>query len=83
VAERQALLLPLDAALRGCRRFDLPEAGVEALRQGQTVQVPLALTGMAPGAVRIYAAGRGFLGLGEIEAGRLVPVRLIAFVNRT
>ena len=82
-AARAALLLPLDAALGGCRRFDLPETGVQALRQGQAVQVPSELLGMAPGAVRIYAAGSGFLGLGEIEAGRLVPVRLIAFdVNR-
>jgi tRNA pseudouridine55 synthase len=84
VAEREALLLPLDAALREWRRFDLPEAGVAALRQGQTVQVPPELTGMVPGAVRIYAAGHGFLGLGEIDAGRLVPVRLIACAaNRT
>jgi tRNA pseudouridine55 synthase len=83
VAAREALLLPLDAALGGCRRFDLPETGVQALRQGQAVPVPSELLGMAPGAVRIYAAGSGFLGLGEIEAGRLVPVRLIAFdVNR-
>jgi hypothetical protein len=34
-----------------------------------------------PGTVRIYAAGLGFLGLGEIEAaGRLVPLRLISSV---
>jgi tRNA pseudouridine55 synthase len=78
-ADREALLLPLDAALGGCRRFDLPDGAVQALRRGQTVLVPPELTGMAPGAVRIYAAGLGFLGLGAIEAGRLVPVRLIAF----
>jgi tRNA pseudouridine55 synthase len=78
-ADREALLLPLDAALQGCRRFDLPEGGVQAVRQGQTISVPQELAGMAPGAVRIYAAGLGFMGLGEIEAGRLVPVRLIAF----
>jgi tRNA pseudouridine55 synthase len=82
-ADREAVLLPLDAALQGCRRFDLPEAGIQAVRQGQTISVPLEQAGMAPGAVRIYAAGLGFMGLGEIEAGRLVPVRLIAFdVNR-
>jgi tRNA pseudouridine55 synthase len=78
-AAREALLLPLDAALGGCRRFDLPAGGVTALRQGQSVTLPAELTGMAPGAVRIYSPGLGFLGLGEIEAGRLVPVRLIAF----
>jgi tRNA pseudouridine55 synthase len=78
-AAREALLLPLDAALGGCRRFDLPAGGVTALRQGQSVTLPAELTGMTPGAVRIYSPGLGFLGLGEIEAGRLVPVRLIAF----
>jgi tRNA pseudouridine55 synthase len=82
-AERQALLLPLDAALQGCRRLDLPLEAVQAVRQGQTVDMPPDLRGMAPGAVRIYAPGPGFLGLGEIAAGRLVPVRLIAFdINR-
>ena len=78
-AQRQALLLPLDAALQGWRRFDLPEGGVAALRQGQTIELPGELTEVGSGQVRIYAAGMGFLGLGEIAAGRLVPVRLIAF----
>jgi tRNA pseudouridine55 synthase len=74
-AERQAALLPVDAALADWRRFDLPAGGVSALRQGQTVSIPEDL----PGNVRIYAAGMGFLGLGAIEpAGRLVPIRLIA-----
>ncbi len=75
LAERHAVLLPVDAALAGWRRFDLPAGGVGAFRQGQTVTVPEVL----PGNVRIYAAGLGFLGLGVIEpAGRVVPVRLIA-----
>jgi tRNA pseudouridine55 synthase len=75
LAERHAALLPVDAALSGWRRFDLPDGGVGAFRQGRTVTVP----DMLPGNVRIYAAGLGFLGLGVIEpAGRVVPVRLIA-----
>jgi tRNA pseudouridine55 synthase len=80
MAQRHALLLPVDAALCACRRFDLPDGGVSAFRQGQTVAVPAQL----PGMVRIYAAGLGFLGLGQIEAaGRLVPLRLIsAAANR-
>jgi tRNA pseudouridine55 synthase len=77
MAQRHAVLLPVDAALCGCRRFDLPAGGVSAFRQGQTVSVPVEL----PGMVRIYAAGLGFLGLGQIEAaGRLVPLRLISSV---
>ena len=74
-AQRLAVLLPVDAALCACPRFDLPAGGVSAVRQGQTVPVALEL----PGMVRIYAQGLGFLGLGEIQAaGRLVPLRLIS-----
>jgi tRNA pseudouridine55 synthase len=74
----QAVLLPVDAALYACRRFELPAGGVSALRQGQTLNVALEL----PGTVRIYAAGLGFLGLGEIEAaGQLKPLRLISSVT--
>jgi tRNA pseudouridine55 synthase len=78
--QRQDLLLPVDAALTTWRRFDLSAGGVSAFRQGQTVSV----AEDTPGTVRIYAAGLGFLGLGEIEAtGRLVPLRLIsAATNR-
>jgi tRNA pseudouridine55 synthase len=68
-------LLPVDAALADWRRLDLPEGGVSAFRQGQTVSIPVE----TPGNVRIYAAGLGFLGLAAIEpAGRLVPLRLIS-----
>jgi tRNA pseudouridine55 synthase len=74
-AQRLDTLLPVDAALCACRRFDLPAGGVSALRQGQAVNIALEL----PGTVRIYAAGLGFLGLGEIEAaGLLKPLRLIS-----
>lgn len=81
--QRREALLPVDAALSSWRRFDLAAAGVGAFRRGQTISVavdsPAALHAAAPGKVRIYAAGLGFLGLGEIEAtGRLVPLRLIA-----
>jgi tRNA pseudouridine55 synthase len=76
--QRQELLLPVDAALTCWRRLDLPPGGVRALRQGQAVTI----TAELPGTVRIYAAGMGFLGLGEIEAaGRLVPLRLISSVS--
>ncbi len=74
-AQRLQVLLPVDAALAGWRRLDLPAGGVSAFRQGQTVSIPAEI----PGNVRIYAEGLGFLGLGAIEpAGRLVPLRLIA-----
>jgi len=63
--QRHEALLPVDAALCACRRFDLPVAGVSALRQGQTVSLAAEFPATAPGRVRIYAAGLGFLGLGK------------------
>jgi tRNA pseudouridine55 synthase len=80
-AQRLDVLLPVDAALTGCRRLDLPAGGVSAFRQGQTVVIPAEVPETQPGTVRIYAAGLGFLGLGELQAtGRLVPLRLISSV---
>ncbi len=80
LAARRELLLPVDAALQACRRLDLGAGGVDAFRQGQTIDI----AADGPGTVRIYAAGGIFLGLGEVrETGRLVPLRLIAApVNR-
>ncbi|MDP9084911.1 MAG: tRNA pseudouridine(55) synthase TruB, partial [Pseudomonadota bacterium] len=82
-AQRLDVLLPVDAALTQCRRLDLPAGGVGALRQGQAVAVAAhPPADAAPGIVRIYAEGLGFLGLGQIEAmGRLVPLRLISSVS--
>lgn len=78
-AQRLDALLPVDAALTAWRRYDLSLSGVSAFRQGQTVSIPVEAPGILPGTVRIYAAGLGFLGLGEIEAsGRLIPLRLIS-----
>jgi len=80
-AQRQDVLLPVDAALTSWRRLDLSLSGVSALRQGQAVPVPMEPPGILPGTVRIYAAGLGFLGLGQVDAtGRLVPLRLISSV---
>jgi tRNA pseudouridine55 synthase len=77
--QRDATLLPVDAALGAVRRLDLHAAGAAALRRGQPVDAP-GDVGAAPETVRIYADGLGFLGLGEIQAaGRLVPLRLVAF----
>jgi tRNA pseudouridine55 synthase len=82
-AQRQDVLLPVDAALTAWRRLDLSAGGVSAFRQGQTVSIPVDLPEALPGTVRIYADGLGFLGLGQIEAaGRLMPLRLIANQGR-
>jgi tRNA pseudouridine55 synthase len=82
-AQRLEILLPVDAALTSWRRLDLALSGVNAFRQGQTQAVPMTAEnpGILPGTVRIYAAGLGFLGLGQVEpTGRLVPLRLISSV---
>jgi tRNA pseudouridine55 synthase len=72
-------LLPVDAALGAWRRLELSAAGVIAIRQGKSITLPGDPGGGAPEPVRIYAAGLGFLGLGEIgPAGRLTPRRLIS-----
>jgi tRNA pseudouridine55 synthase len=74
-SERAQVLLPVDAALVDWRRLDLPADGVQALRQGQPLSIPVE----RPGNVRIYAAGVGFLGLGAVgPLGKLVPLRLIS-----
>jgi len=74
-SERTQVLLPVDAALVDWRRLDLPAEGVQALRQGQPLSIPVE----SPGNVRIYAAGVGFLGLGAVgPLGKLVPLRLIS-----
>ena len=77
-ARRREVLLPVDAALCSCARFDLPAGGVSAFRQGQTVSLASEMPAAPFGTVRIYAAGLGFLGLGQIEAAGLKPLRLIS-----
>jgi tRNA pseudouridine55 synthase len=73
--ERNQVLLPVDAALVDWRRLDLPADGVQAIRQGRPLSIPVE----RPGNVRIYAAGVGFLGLGAVgPLGKLVPLRLIS-----
>jgi tRNA pseudouridine55 synthase len=73
------LLLPVDAAISTWRRFDLPPDLVDVIRRGQGIALPEGFEHATPGPVRLYAAGLGFLGLGEVlPCGRLVPRRLIS-----
>jgi tRNA pseudouridine55 synthase len=79
--QRREVLLPVDAALTAWPRLDLSASEVTTIRQGQAVLVPVEYPELEPGTARIYAAGLGFLGLGQIEpTGRLVPLRLISSV---
>jgi len=77
-ASLRCKLLPVDAALGAWRRLEVSDACVVDIRQGKSISLQ-GDTGGTPGTVRIYSAGLGFLGLGEIEAaGRLIPLRLIS-----
>ena len=74
--ELDARLLAIDGALGHLPAVTLDAAAADALLSGQAV----AADGGASGRVRLYDATRGFLGIGErdAEAGRVVPVRLMA-----
>jgi tRNA pseudouridine55 synthase len=65
------LLVPADRALAGWPEVQLTAEVSARFGHGQTV----AADG-ADGLHRVYAVGGGFLGLGEIRAGDLVPRRL-------
>ena len=73
--ERDALLLPADAALGNLPLVRLSESGGFSLRRGQ----PVTVANLPPGGmVRVGLESGEFLGLGEIlEDGRLAPRRLL------
>lgn len=76
-AQREAALLPIDAGLEPLPRLDLSESQVLRVRNGQVLNV--GSVEVAEGNVRLYVENSGlFLGLGEVAAGNLRPLRLIA-----
>ena len=72
-AERDTLLLPVDALVAGLARLDLGKAEAARLAHGQAV----AHTGLGDGVVRIYAGG-SFAGIASIADGFVRARRLIA-----
>jgi tRNA pseudouridine55 synthase len=76
-AERDALLLPVDALVAGLARLDLDAAEAIRLAQGR----PIARAGMADGAVRVYTAGN-FAGVADVRGGVVQPRRLVAQAQR-
>lgn len=71
-----ALLLPLDAALRHYPAVTVDETSAFQLTQGKVVSVPDTLTGGQT--VRLYGPDERFLGMGEILGdGRCAPRRLM------
>ncbi|ADE11721.1 tRNA pseudouridine(55) synthase TruB [Sideroxydans lithotrophicus] len=76
--QRDASLLPLDRLVQNLPRLELDEVQANRLAQGQR----LGLSDMYPdGKRRLYAAGR-FIGLGDLEGGRLSPSRLLSSVAK-
>jgi tRNA pseudouridine55 synthase len=77
-AQRDACLMPLDRLVQNLPSLELDEVQVIRLAQGQ--RLGLSDT-YSDGKRRLYAAGR-FIGLGELEGGRLVPSRLLSSVAK-
>jgi tRNA pseudouridine55 synthase len=76
--QRDACLMPLDSLVQDLPRLELDEIQANRLAQGQK----LGLTdGFLPGKRRLYAVGH-FIGLGELEGGRLAPSRLLSSVAK-
>jgi tRNA pseudouridine55 synthase len=70
----RASLLPPDVALTGFQAVELDEDAGQKFSGGQAVQVA---AGQDNGLVRVYLAGRRFLGVGELsDDGRLAPRRV-------
>ncbi|HLY95938.1 MAG: tRNA pseudouridine(55) synthase TruB [Sideroxydans sp.] len=76
--QRDACLMPLDSLVQDLPRLELDETQANRMAQGQK----LGLTDdFPPGKRRLYSSGR-FIGVGELEAGRLVPGRLLSSVAK-
>ncbi|MBI3431810.1 MAG: tRNA pseudouridine(55) synthase TruB [Hydrogenophilales bacterium] len=73
-SQRQNLLLPADCLVAHLPAIQLDATDAEALRQGRSVAHPAA----HPGLTRVYTASHSFIGLADIDAGKLIPRRLIA-----
>jgi tRNA pseudouridine55 synthase len=77
-AQRDACLMPLDRLVQNLPGLELDEAQASRLAQGQR----LGLSDAHPdGKRRLYVSGR-FIGLGELEGGRLTPSRLLSSVAK-
>ena len=66
-------LLPVDAPVTGVPRLDVDGEIARLLALGQKPRIAA-----APGRYRIYAGGERFVGLADVDAQRLIPLRLVA-----
>jgi tRNA pseudouridine55 synthase len=68
------LLLPVDSAIQSFPEIQLDASCAFRLKQGQTVRIE---SQMASGEVRAYDEERHFLGLCQLENGKITPMRLV------
>jgi len=68
------LLRPMDQALSHWPMVSLDERAAILLQQGQRVPAPAGPEGL----VRVYGPAGGFVGMGEIAGGLLIPRRLLS-----
>ena len=74
-------MLPPDEALTGFQAVELDEDAGQKFSGGQALQVA---AGQDNGLVRVYQAGRRFLGVGELsDDGRLAPRRVFNLSEKT
>ncbi len=73
--ERDQLLLPVDALLKDLPQVELDADSAHYFQQGQ----PIWKSGSphTTGLLRVYQGGGRFLGLGEMQDGRIAPKRLL------
>jgi tRNA pseudouridine55 synthase len=76
--QRDACMMPLDTLVHNLPRLELDEVQANRMAQGQKLGLS---DGFPLGKRRLYVAGR-FIGLGEMEGGRLVPSRLLSSVAK-
>jgi tRNA pseudouridine55 synthase len=73
--DRAAVLRPVDCLLASWPRVDLDAAAARRFRHGARIELTDA-SGAAAGPRRVYGAGT-FLGVGQAQAGLLLPQRLL------
>ena len=76
--EREQYVLPVDSLVQDLPVLELDLPQVIRIAQGQRLEVDTALQ---DGKVRVYGEGR-FVGVAELLAQRLTPIRLLSWVAK-
>lgn len=71
--DRMKFIQPIECAVKHFSPVQVPDHGVNKLKQGQTIASPSNQIGM----VALYSSEKVFLGLGEIKFGKLFPKKCL------